>query len=316
MHIHSRLMILSVTGLLLAAAGCSGGPDDPRSVDTTKTPTPTTTPSPTPTPSPVTICQPLMPAPGPGPDAQRLPLNLPVGQDVSVQYGTVLTKQHIAGDPQPCLFTHAVPMSMKVSRDGGQTVDYTVWAGPLSENSPRSGSFLFDRSDWSLPANHGIASISLHQGWGMMIRHHGYPPLRTIRVTTGRPRLHLEFDAAATLVKPATASKLQYAILGIIQPDATDDSGLEYFFMGKANPGEETKITLVSISDVNEKADLISGQYVAFDRQSGKFGKVAALPELKELEEASFRPFVKEAVCAAYKASGEKFFSGGDEKCN
>ncbi len=314
MHIHSRLMILSVTGLLLAAAGCGGGPDDSKSVDAGKTPTPM--PAPSPAPSPVTICQPLLPVPGPGPDAQRLPLNLPVAQDVSVLYQSVPIQQKIAGDPQPCLFTYAVPMRMTVSRDGGQTTDYTVWAGPLSENSPRSGSFLFDRSDWGLPNNQGLASISLHQGWGMMIRHHGYPPLRTIRVTTGRPRLHFEFDPATTLIQPAAASKLQYAILGVIEPDAADDSGLEYFFMRNANPGEEAKITLVSISDGNEKAKLSSGQYVAFDRKSGKFGKVAALPELKELEETAFKPFVKEAVCAAYKASGEKFFSGSDEKCN
>lgn len=302
MRIHSKLMMLSVTGLLLAAAGCCGRSADRKAVDATKE---------DPRLSNVTICQAWEPVNGPAPEAQRVPTVTPILQHVLVQYNLSQIHQDIPGQTQPCLFTHTIPMRMEVTRKDDKPPPYTVWAGPLSQETTRMGSFLFDRSDWGLPGNEGLASISLQRGWGMMIRHHGYPPLRTIRITTGRPRYHVADNAL-----PAAASSLQYAILAVIEPNADDNTGLEYFFMRRADPNEEAKLTLMSISDGTQTATLISGQYVAFDRVSGKFGPVAPLPTLKALQNTdNFKPFVKEAVCAAYKASKEQFFTGPATDC-
>lgn len=306
MYRYTATLLLSATTLLIAAAGgCWREADPPAPAAAT-----------VPVPAPVNICLAAPAEPVPTPDADRkIPTISPVDQSLLVQYNGVQSNHKIAGQIAPCLCTHTVSTRFEVTREQGTHPPYTIWAGPLSGQGNRPGSFLLDRSDWSLTDKLGIASISLQEGWAMMVRPSGYPPLRTIRITTGRPRFHLE-NAPAPATNQAAAPTTRYAILGVIEPGATTDSGLEYFFMREAKPGEEEKLTLLSISEGTQTTTLSSGEYVAFDRKAGTFDKPAKLPTFEDLSKPPFKSYVKEAICAAFKASGERFFAGNAEKCN
>ncbi|MCX5690180.1 MAG: hypothetical protein NTV94_10435 [Planctomycetota bacterium] len=304
MHIPSTLTSLT---LALAAAACATSyrprPASQAAVTTVL-------------PSPVNICLAAPDATEPMPDAEKVPTITPVVQKLLVQYNGVQSSYTIAGSASPCLCNYTVDTRFEVSRTTDIHPPYTFWAGPLSGHRPLPGAFLLDRSDWDLDDKLGVASVSIQQGWGMMIRPRGYPPLRTIRITTGRPRFHIKTDNAPAQTEPLAAPTVRYAILGIIEPGATYANGHEYFFMREAKAGEEEKLTLMSISDGAQTTTLSSGEYVAFDRKTGTFEKPAKLPSLEDLSKAPFKDFVKEAVCAAFKASNERFFSGSPEKCN
>jgi hypothetical protein len=215
-----------------------------------------------------------------------------------------------------------MPISMDVYRAKGSTVDwdhaYRIVAGPVSGGLTTpgygsSGMFELDRNDWSSGGTEELASARLHDGWAAMVRPSGFPPLRTIRITTGRPTFIPNGPVQAG-VAPATAT-YDYAVLVAVSPGASPELGFEYVFMRAEKSGQETTLEFNSIAtgaQQSKKFYIKSGQYAIFDRSKNTWTLKTALPTASEV--GGFPLYVKEAICGALNSPNSLVFFSGATK--
>lgn len=252
----------------------------------------------------------------------RTPSVRPVDQVLRVTYAGNDSSLKSPGNPRPCESEYDTPVTIEVSRGSGSKGDYILHAGPLTGDSPRTGRLRIDRADWDLPDNSGLATASIQQGWGMIVRPRGTPPLRTIRTTTGRPYLveRDSFDQSTTMQsedRNRTRGDGPYALLVAIEPGANQNNGREFILL-RDEPDNPTTMKFVSrASDGSLKyATVGSGHYIVFNRATNEWTGAKPLPDLESLDDAKTgTPFLKEALCSAYKSSRVAFFKGDANRC-
>lgn len=229
-------------------------------------------------------------------------------------------KLTIVGSEGTCETKFTMPISVNVSRiigSGGTTEHgYRLLAGPVSNdvmipNYGSSGLFEFDRSDLKREDNLGLASAKVQRGWAAMIRPSGFPPLRTIRITTGRPALDQVGQIQSVAERAAAA--VPYAALVTVEPGAKFSEGVEFIFLRAEASGMETTLDLYRIEQdgtTRRELTIKSGEYASFNRRNCTWTHSSTLPTA---DQAKHLPcFVQEAIFAAYEASNKslKFFSG------
>lgn len=252
----------------------------------------------------------------------RTPTVRPVDQVLRVIYGGNDSSQKSAGDARPCESQYDTPVRIEVSRNSESRGAYVVHAGPLTGDSPRTGRIRIDRADWDLPGDAGMASASVQQGWAMIMRPRGTPPLRTIRTTTGRPYLtdSESFEQSTNLQgedRNRSGGDGAYAMLVAIEPGAGQYNGREFILLRDEGGNPTTMKFVTRTSDGSLKyATVSSGEYIVFDRATNEWTGAKPLPDLESLDDGkSGLPFLKEAICAAYKSSRVSFFKGDANRC-
>jgi hypothetical protein len=215
---------------------------------------------------------------------------------------------------------------------------YEMYAGSLpSADLNSKWALAIDQCDLDLPANQGMASTKLIAGWVVFVRSTGFPPVRTVRVTTGRPMLLPDLEAQEPNQPEFNPSRLRnqqraladtpplpsnaYSLLAAIEPGAKAHSGKEYFFV--INLPQGATITLRRIADdgslvAGEEVVLKDSQYVCYNRAQYEKGwsTPTSLPSLAELADLTKHPpFVKDAVCASYNYAKKQFFTGPADDC-
>ncbi len=231
-------------------------------------------------------------------------------------------KKKILGDLLPLdqLFTKS--RQVLVSRDDKKPGDYMLYVSPF--NLPGAyAEILLDRCDVDSLATEGIANSSLVAGWAVMTRGYGLPPIRTVRITTGRPST-FPFDGSKPVETPPSIGQhpagevdiniAGYSVLAAIEPNGY----LEYFFVTDNAGGSPITLYAIEGGTVNtakKSAPLQNNQFVCFDpnTQAG-WGPVMNFVTIKDLE-TRHKKFVKEAVCGACAISGKKFYKPGDGAC-
>lgn len=208
----------------------------------------------------------------------------------------------LAGSEVSSTLSRSRPVSFRVRRDtvveGG---DYAFAAGPVTGDPLKTFRLELDRSDFPYLGDDGRASVAVIQGWAMIARPSGFPPLRTIRTTTGRP-----YNLDALIVPPV--AKLDacepngqpYEMLLVVEPESSACKGVEYYFMSKRPLAQS--FWMQSLGECpDQRAQtfrcISSGQYVTFDRSTGAWECPKDLPTMAQLQE--FPRWVRDAVCAA-----------------
>lgn len=104
---------------------------------------------------------------------------------------------------------------------GSKGLDYEFHAGPHS--TLREGVVTIDRCRLSLGADLLDQGACAEAGWAGVIRPlGGMPPIRTIRISPGRPKL---------LAPASSFMKHPYSIVHLIEPGADAATGLEYLML-------------------------------------------------------------------------------------
>jgi hypothetical protein len=252
----------------------------------------------------------------------RTPAVRPVDQVMRVTYAGNDSSLKSAGDARPCESQYDTPVKIEVSRNSESKGAYVIHAGPLTGDSPRTGRLRMDRADWDLPDNAGLASASVQQGWAMIMRPRGTPPLRTIRTTTGRPYLteRESFEQSTKLQgedRNRSGSDGSYAMLVAVEPGAGEYNGREFILLRDEGSSRTTMKFVTRTSDGSLKyATVSSGEYIVFDRATNEWTGAKPLPDLESLDDGRGGiPFLKEAICAAYKSSQVPFFKGDANRC-
>ncbi|MCX5690179.1 MAG: hypothetical protein NTV94_10430 [Planctomycetota bacterium] len=252
----------------------------------------------------------------------RTPTVRPIDQVMRVTYGGNDSSLKSAGNDKPCESQYDTTVKIEVSRTSDSKGAYVVHAGPLTGDSPRTGRIRIDRADWDLPGDAGMASASVQQGWAMIVRPRGTPPLRTIRTTTGRPYLtERESIEHSTMLQGEDRNRSggegSYAMLVAIEPGAGQYNGREFILLRDEGAFSTTMKFVTRTSDGSLKyATVSSGEYIVFDRATNEWTGAKPLPDLESLDDGKTGiPFLKEAICGAYKSSRMPFFKGDANRC-
>ncbi|MEI7658288.1 MAG: hypothetical protein WCK33_09515 [Phycisphaerae bacterium] len=157
--------------------------------------------------------------------------------ELSIRGGAMVTVKEVSTGPAP----HA----------------YDFWAG-LHSSMP-AGIVAIDRCRLKIGASLLDQGACLEAGWAGIIRSlGGMPPIRTIRISPGRPKL----QAAA-----ATFASDPYVMLHLLEPGATADKGVEYLMMrAVAKPVKMALLLLDAKGDTLSTFTLASGSPLRLDR--------------------------------------------------
>ena len=113
-----------------------------------------------------------------------------------------------------------------------------------------------------------LAGAAVDAGWAAMIRSTGKPPLRTIRITTGRPALDTRTQTGSAPQPPSSnlPPAPEYCVLVAIEPESTSDKGIEYYFHAAPKDTTHTLWLRVGKDDKKKLVELQSGYYIRVDR--------------------------------------------------
>lgn len=156
----------------------------------------------------------------------------------------------------------------------------------LHDAMAKTAKVRIDTTDYTAGSVTELASAIVDSGWAAMIRSTGKPPLRTIRITTGRPALNTSLAAHAATHGPAVTAPMatEYAVLVALSPDALDENtGVEYYFLA-ARPNEDCSLDLTVRDGASSPRLLLkSGSYLRVDRSSPQNPTIKPFPSSKEL---------------------------------
>jgi hypothetical protein len=229
----------------------------------------------------------------------------------------------------PCAVSASVPKVVQVTR-GTAPIDagYLLYMGPIVVGSETTaGRVLIDTYDTPVFTNEQrLASSSLVTGWSMTLRNRPYPPGRSGRFTSGRPRYfpgvyatgpEISLPLPLRNVYPPTCTPLgntdPYATLCIVNPTSTATEG-EYWVMVR-DMAEDDRLAMFAHDgttvDLNKYACLTHETYAVFtwsaSNPSGTWSAVQPLPSLGWLQ--TNKPFAHFAITACYQNSGKRFFA-------
>ncbi len=140
---------------------------------------------------------------------------------------------------------------------GSKGLDYEFHAGPHS--TLREGVVTIDRCRLSLGADLLDQGACVEAGWAGIIRPlGGMPPIRTIRISPGRPKL---------LASESSFTKDPYSIVHLIEPGADAAKGLEYLTLKALAAAVKLDLLLLDASgNTIQPFTLASGSPLRLDR--------------------------------------------------
>ena len=215
------------------------------------------------------------PAPGPRAVNKRL-----ITQRYAALVPGQIPKQvQLKGNENPVQKDFSTRTQVIVLRDDMNAGDYMLYVSPLPGSTGTAATIEMDCCDFTDLATEGIANCSLVSGWAVMTRGWGLPPMRTKRVTTGRPS-RPPFTTQETRLSPQIDHNQHPPI------EAIADAGYlmlvvlcehkEYFFLTNNDKG--APITLYAINQTDGSTDfnihspaLSNDQFVIFDDDKGKW---------------------------------------------
>ena len=102
-----------------------------------------------------------------------------------------------------------------------------------------------------------------------------------------------------------------------VEPGAGQYNGREFILLRDEGGSRTTMKFVTRTSDGSLKyATVSSGEYIVFDRATNEWTGAKPLPDLESLDDGrGGTPFLKEAICAAYKSSQVPFFKGDANRC-
>jgi hypothetical protein len=155
----------------------------------------------------------------------------------------------------------AASVTVKERSTNPKPYDYDFHAG-LHTNVP-AGVVALDRCRLKLGGNMLDQGACLEAGWAGVFRPlGGMPPIRTIRISPGRPKLH---------ATPSAFSGDPYAMLSILEPGATPRSGIEYVMLGPSKKSVTMTLLLLDPDDNQVHPFTIkSGEAMRLDRAGNK----------------------------------------------
>jgi hypothetical protein len=174
-------------------------------------------------------------------------------------------------DPYPIRSDRLAPTLVKVKRDDSSYPEtYRFWQGAYASNRAVTAQFRLDLSDeYSGPVLTELGGGVVDAGWAAMIRSTGKPPLRTIRITTGRPAFDTKAQSSEfpTQQQSALQQATEFCVLVAIEPEATSDKGVEYYFLAAQKATTHTLWLYVGKEDKEKLVQLHSGHYIRVDRE-------------------------------------------------
>lgn len=231
-------------------------------------------------------------------------------------------------EPAACEVVAPTPKVVRVTRGTAPTdAGYLLYMGPINGTQ---GKVLVDTYDTPVFTNEQrLASSSLVSGWSMSLRNRPYPPGRSGRFTSGRPRFfpgifisgpQQVFPVPLTDVYPATCMPLHqsetYATLSIVKPGSNETAG-ECWVMTR-DMAEDDRLAIFAHDgttvDLSKFVCITHETYAIFTwdagNPTGSWSSVQPLPSLGWLQ--TNKPFAHTAINACYQYSGKRFFAQDD----
>ncbi|MCX5690178.1 MAG: hypothetical protein NTV94_10425 [Planctomycetota bacterium] len=195
----------------------------------------------------------------------------------------------------------ASTVAYRIERDSAPKEAYRIRLGTYEKPCQVTAQLRLDLVDIEPSTNiDNLAGAAVDAGWAAMIRSAGKPPLRTIRITTGRPALDARTQTGSAPQPPSSnlPPAPEYCMLVAIEPEATSDKGVEYYFL--AAPKDTTHTLWLEVGKGKEKkrVDLPSGNYICVNRAEADPG-IKPIPFPKKDHLINYPKWLQDAIDAA-----------------